>query len=254
LVTDRRTSRAFRSPGGNATDAIAGEDDGGGIRIDITGHMHVRIEDCRVHGNAAESGAGGILSNQSIGLWVEDSVVENNTGHGIKTVLVDVLSVTDSVIADNTRAGIIVGVGAPTTTITRQPNSPKLPRCEDRFSLRDRLRKHLSGQQLRDDRRRGLDVSGAVDATISWNTFIGNEGTSGGALQLTGPASTSVANNVALSNSAPFFGYAGGGAFYIDAGATGADVEVVDNWVEGNSAYNQGEACFCWVTSGPPVT
>jgi len=230
--------------GGNATDAIAGEHDGGGIHIDITGHMHVRIEDCGIHDNIAESGAGGILSNQSIGLWVEDSSIENNTGHGIKTVLVDVLSVTDSMIADNSRAGIIVGVGAPNVTITGNQflrNSPGA-KLSSLFGT-------VSGNTFQDNSGEGtggggLDVAGAVDATITWNTFIGNEGTSGGALQLTGPASTTVANNVAVSNSAPFFGYSGGGAFYIDAGATGADVEVVDNWVEGNSAYNQGGGMY----------
>lgn len=230
----------LRITGGNATESLAGEDDGGGVHIDTTVHHHVEIDDCRVYDNFAESGAGGVLSHSSVGLWVSRSRIENNSGHGIKTVLVDVLSVTDSVLADHPGAGLTTGVGNPSVTITGNTvmrNAPGLKLSAISGVVSDNV---VADNHANGTGGGGIDIAGATDLVVSGNLFSGNQGTSGGALRLTGPASTTVRDNVATSNSAPFSGYTGGGGFYLDAGATGADVEVIGNSLIGNTTVNQG--------------
>ncbi len=230
----------LRITGGNATDSVSGEDDGGGVHIDTTVHHHVYLDNCRIYGNFAESGAGGVLSHSSVGLWVSDSRIESNSGHGIKTVLVDVLSVTDTVLADHPGAGVLTGVGAPAVTITGNSvlrNAPGLRLSSVSGVIADNL---IEDNTASGTGGGGINIAGAVGLTVSGNLFIGNEGTSGGALRITGPAATTVQDNLAMSNSAPFSGYSGGGGFYIDAGATGADADVLGNTVVGNTTVNQG--------------
>jgi parallel beta-helix repeat protein len=229
------TVEGLRITGGNATPALSGEDEGGGIRIDHTTLTHVVVDTCRVYGNAADDGAGGIFSVHSPGLQVISSVIDDNTGYGIRTQLIDHVTVTDSTVTNHPGAGIKVNTGSITITgNTVTGNSPGIF-----LSSVDGI---ISGNTISGNSTTseggGITINGASDLTISNNSFFNNSGTSGGALHLDG-ANATVENNIAVSNSAPYGGYTGGGGFYLNAASTGY-IEAIDNTLDGNSTVNQG--------------
>ena len=232
------TVEGFRITGGNATDSVSGEDQGGGVHVEHTAHTHVVIDTCWVYGNAAESGAGGIFAHRSGGLHVTSSVVENNSGRGISATYVDNLVVTGSTVRGHPDVGIHVVTAYNSVTITGTTvtdNSPGMRLS----SVSDGV---ISGNTISNNSTTseggGITVNGATDLTISNNRFTNNSGTSGGALHLDG-ANATVENNVAISNSAPYGGYTGGGGFYLNAASTG-HIDVLDNTLDGNSTVNQG--------------
>ncbi|MEE4274125.1 MAG: right-handed parallel beta-helix repeat-containing protein [Thermoanaerobaculales bacterium] len=237
----RTTIDGFEITGGNAAEAIAGTDEGGGICADRTAHMSVAIERCHIHDNVAESGAGGVLAYRCPRVEVVNSVVEDNTGHGIKSSYTDHVSVVDSTITDNTGAGILVSTAYDSTEITGNTVSGNSPGIKGISVIGGTISDNTVENNTTDGTGGGgITISGATDLLISGNVLTNNVGNNGGGLRISGMASTVIEGNIATSNQAPYLGYSGGGGFYINAGATGADVEVIGNTLVGNSTANQG--------------
>jgi len=229
----------LRITGGNATDAVSGEERGGGVHAVQTVHTRVTVDTCWVTGNTAETGAGGLDFWFSDFPTVRDSVIENNTPDGIKAAFSDGPTITGSTIADNGDAGISIVSAFGQTVISGNlvtGNSPGL--------YLSTISGTVSGNTISNNSvpsgqgGGGMYVVGSNGLTISNNVLTGNQGSSGGAIYMTGAYAT-VEDNIVVSNSAPFVGTSGGGGMYLDAGST-AHIDVLRNTVRSNSAYNQG--------------
>ena len=244
IGTCTTTIEGFEITGGNATTAISGEDDGGGIHIEHTVHMHVTVDNCWIHDNTAEDKAGGVFSTFSPGLEIKNSTIAENVGGGILATYMSFVTVTDSIVSDNSGPGIYVINADQTTTITGNTISGNSPGIRLR-TIEGVISGNLppppppiSGNAVgSQEGAGGLDISGSNDVTVSNNTFNDNEGSSAGAMYLSGAYAT-VENNLVVNNSAPFVGTSGGGGFYIDA--ANSEVDVAGNTVQSNSAYGQG--------------
>lgn len=233
----RTTIEGFEIIGGNATTAISGEDDGGGVHIDHTTQMHVTLDNCWIHDNVAEDKAGGVFSTRSPGLEIKDSVVEDNTGGGIMATYMSFVTVTDSIVTNNTGVGIYIITADRTTTITGNTISGNSPGIKV-MSIEGSISNNTINSNTSTEGGGGIRVSGSSDLTVSNNTLFDNESTVGGALYMSGVIGT-VENNTVRSNRVPHLAYGGGGGFYLNTGDTG-HLDVIGNTLKENTSSDQG--------------
>lgn len=233
----RTTIEGFEITGGNATTAVSGENKGGGVHASHTVHMHVTLDNCWIHDNAAESSGGGVFSTFSPGLEIKDSIIENNTGGAITATYMSFVDLTDSIVRDNSGPGLFVVTADATTTITGNTITGNSPGIKVN-SIEGTISNNTINGNTSTEGGGGIKVNGSNDLTISNNNIFDNESTVGGALYLSGVIGT-VENNTVRLNRVPHLAYGGGGGFYLSSGDTG-HIDVIGNTLEGNTSSDQG--------------
>ena len=225
---------------GNATEAGAGTDSGGGVFIDHTTHVRVILQSCKIYENAAEDGSGGgIWTTRSDNLQLLGSEVTNNEGSGVVVTYGDNTVIANNVVSDNSGDGISVisdlgdGTDIRGNEVTRNEGSG--------INLNTATGGSITGNVVTDNHTTGggggLDISGAVgDFLVSGNTVQGNSALQGGGIDISGSVAQ-ILNNLVESNTSASNG---GGGLYVDAGASGSYVLVSGNQILSNSTTNQG--------------
>jgi parallel beta-helix repeat protein len=149
------TLDGLRLTGGYASEAVSGDDTGGGLRVDGTGGDRVVVRNCWISGNTAQGGGAGGIAVDFDRLELVDSTVISNSGTGL------ILWQSDSpVLTGNTIAGNSAGGGSILST-----------------SYGNGLT--IQGNDFTDNAGNGLylntiDSDGGHDI-ISGNTFAGND-------------------------------------------------------------------------------
>ena len=228
--------------GGNATDAGAGTDSGGGILIDHTTHVRVTIQNCEIYQNTAEDGnGGGIWTTRSDNLELLDSEITNNEGSGAVVTYGDNTVIVDNVVSDNVGIGISVISDLGDNTDVR--DNEVTGNQGSGINLNTITGGSITGNLVTDNHTTGggggLDITGVVgDFLISGNTVRENSALQGGGIDISGSVAR-IQNNWVVSNTTTSSSN-GGGGLYVDAGASGSYVLVSGNEILANSTTNQG--------------
>ncbi|MBN1666509.1 MAG: right-handed parallel beta-helix repeat-containing protein, partial [Anaerolineales bacterium] len=228
--------------GGNATEAGAGTDSGGGIFIDHTTHVWVTVQNCKIYENSAEDGnGGGIWSTRSDNLHLLDSEIYANDGSGVVVTYGDNTVISGNHVHDNEGDGISVvsDLGGHTDVSDNQVINNQ----GSGINLNSVTGGALSGNVVEDNHTigggGGLDISGAVgNFMISNNTVRNNSALQGGGINITGSVAVIQNNRVESNYTTPSTN--GGAGLYVDAGASGAYVLISGNQVYSNTTTNQG--------------
>lgn len=239
------TVEGFRITGGNATDAVAGTDKGGGIFANRTQKHVVVIRDCWISGNDAESVGAGVAAWYSHRLHVENSQILDNKEKGIyvngdspvitgNTIarnegdgifffqeLGGTSEIRNNVIADNKGSGIDIAssTGGVITgnTITGNVTESEYPGTSDPGG--------------------GIDFSGN-NYTISDNTIRDNSAGNGGGIRVGGYKVVVTGNRIESNHATSMT--ASGGGIYANASADGSDVTVRANTIISNASESGG--------------
>jgi hypothetical protein len=225
---------------GNATDATAGTDSGGGVFIEHTTHVNVTLQNCKIYENFAEDGSGGgIWSFHSDLMEVVGCEIYDNEGGGVGTSGGDNISVIDSVVKNNTGHGIAAYMDYGDhleirgNEVTGNLDSGIALQSITGGSITD----NLIADNYTDGGGGGLDLSSA--AVVISNNIIRNNSAKiqGGGIDCT--SGVEIKNNLIESNSATLNIGNGGGGLYVDAGA-GGTATVSNNQIYSNTTPSQG--------------
>lgn len=102
------TLEGLRLTGGYASEAVAGDDTGGGIRADGSSNDQVVVRDCWIGGNTAEGGGGGGIAFDFTRLELINSTVISNTGTGVILWASRYAVLTGNTIAGNSAGGVSI--------------------------------------------------------------------------------------------------------------------------------------------------
>jgi len=267
------TLEGLRLTGGYASEAVAGDDTGGGIRADGTSGDRVVVRDCWIGGNsAAEGGAGGIAFDFSE-LELIDSTVISNTGTGVILWQSDSPLISGSAIAGNSAGGVSIlsaeygdGLDIQGNAFTGNAGNAIYLNTIDSdggndviagntFDGNDRglfagsvygtiLQIHgntFHGNTNNNNCFTSWDIYGAgvwlqgANAEVLHNTFAENYACYGGGISVSngGGNAVLIQGNAFLSNTAGM-----GGAIYLDGDGNAAAIE--GNLISGNQAHDGG--------------
>jgi parallel beta-helix repeat protein len=228
--------------GGNATEAGAGTDSGGGIFVDHTTHVKVTVQNCKIYENTAEdTSGGGIWTTRSDNLQIVGNEVYDNQGSGIVVTYGDNTVIVDNMVENNVGGGIAVisDLGGGTDIRSNQVTDNQGTGITLNTATGGSLAENLVTGNHTTGGGGGLDISGAVnDFVISDNTVCGNSALQGGGIDISGSVAV-VRDNLVESNFTTASSN-GGGGLYVDSGASGAYVLVSGNQVLSNTTTNQG--------------
>jgi parallel beta-helix repeat protein len=228
--------------GGNATQAGAGTDSGGGVFVDHTTHVRVTIQNCKIYQNTAEDGSGGgIWTTRSDNLHLLDSEITDNAGSGVVVTYGDNTVIAGNVVSENVGIGISVisDLGDGTDVRDNQVTGNQGSGINLNTATGGSLTGNLVANNHTSSGGGGLDIAGAIgDFLISDNTVRENSALQGGGINIRGSIARIQANRVESNTTTPSSN--GGGGLYVDAGASGAYVLVSGNQVLSNSTSNQG--------------
>jgi len=198
------TLDGFHITGGNASEAVAGVDRGGGISAKDARDVRIKVLNCDIYGNTAGDGTGGgIYYNPSDGTTIRNNRIHDNTGDGIAMSWSDTPEIADNVITNNTGNGVVL--------------YSSLGRVEIRNNT------IISN-------RRGIYVFSTVNSIIENNTILSNTAVgyaeSGGGIRAVQSIVT-VRNNLIRGNTAD----SNGGGLYLEG-----DGVIENNRFEDNHA------------------
>lgn len=227
---------------GNATDAGAGTDSGGGVLVDHTTHVRVIIQSCKIYENAAEDGnGGGIWTTRSDNLQLLDSEIPNNEGSGVVVTYGDNTVIANNLVSGNSSDGISVisDLGGNTDIQGNEVSGNQ----GTGINLNTITGGSLTGNVVTDNHTTGggggLEITGAVgDFLISGNTVRQNSALQGGGIDISGSIAQIKYNLLESNYTTPSSN--GGGGLYVDAGASGSYVLVSGNQILSNTTTNQG--------------
>jgi hypothetical protein len=242
------TIDGFTITNGNATDAGAGTDSGGGIFIDQTAHKRVTITNCDIFGNTAEDkggvrSGGGIWGARTDNFHLLNSNIHDNIGSGVVITYSANPVIQDSVIEDNQGVGILlVSASGTSTDISRNQITNNQGRG---IAISTVLGGSLTNNTITDNVAEsnrgggGLDIIGAINNfLIGNNTILRNTSLQGAGINISGSIAQ-IVNNTIESNTTTASSN-GGGGLYVNSGAAGAYVLVSGNQIISNTSTNMG--------------
>lgn len=237
------TIDGFSITNGNATDANAGTDSGGGIFIDQTAHKRVTIKNCDIYGNSAEDGSGGgIWAARTDNFHLLNSQIHDNNGSGVVVTYSANPVIQDSIIDDNQGLGILlISADGSSTDISLNQITNNQGRG---LAISSVLGGSITNNTISDNSAEasgggGIDISGAINNfLIGNNTILRNTSMQGAGINISGSIAQ-IVNNTIESNTTTASSN-GGGGLYVDAGKTGSYVLISGNQIISNTSTNMG--------------
>ncbi len=236
------TIDGFSITGGNASEAIAGTDSGGGIFIDHTTHTKVIIQNCDIYDNIAEDGSGGgIWATRTDNINILNTNIHDNSGSGMIITYSDNPVILDSVVYNNSGKGIgIISSYGQSTQISRNQITYNQGSGVDLNTvLGGMLTDNIITDNSTDGGGGGLDISGVVnDFLIGSNTILRNVSMQGSGINISGSIAQITNNTIEYNTTTSSSN--GGGGLYVNAGSTGSYVLISGNQINYNTTTNQG--------------